>query len=64
MRAVVRSETQVPKIKKAVAKLIHEPKVEYVIVNDLTNSDAFDGLLQGVDFIFHIASPMNMSPVC
>ncbi|KAJ5769774.1 uncharacterized protein N7511_001825 [Penicillium nucicola] len=37
----------------------YSDQVEYVIIPDLTSETAFDGKLEGVDFVFHLASPLT-----
>lgn len=35
----------------------YSKELEFVIIPDLTDETAFDGKLDGVDYIFHLASP-------
>lgn len=56
VRISVRKEAQIEKV-KAILKDF-EDKIEFVIVSDITDSKAFAGKLEGVDYVFHIASPL------
>lgn len=56
LRLSVRNETQIPKIKSALSS--YSDNVEFIVVQDITKSDAFAGHLVGVDYVLHIASPL------
>jgi hypothetical protein len=67
-RAVVRSPTQIPKIRAALRRSLGSDNqvagnVEFVIVEDLKEDGAFDGVLEGVQYVAHVASPMPTSAV-
>lgn len=36
----------------------YSKQIEFVIVPDITDESAFDGKLHGVDYVFHLASPL------
>jgi nucleoside-diphosphate-sugar epimerase len=37
---------------------VHRDQISFEVVPDITAPNAFDGKLNGVDYIFHLASPM------
>ncbi|EKG12658.1 NAD-dependent epimerase/dehydratase [Macrophomina phaseolina MS6] len=56
VRLSVRKQEQIQKLKSLFAA--HADKLDFVVIPDITKPDAFDGSLAGVDYIFHLASPM------
>lgn len=56
VRLALRKAEQIAALKKLFAA--HEEKLDFVIVPDITASDAFNSAFQGVDYVFHLASPM------
>jgi nucleoside-diphosphate-sugar epimerase len=56
VRLSVRKAEQVEKLEALF--LSHSSMLEFVIVPDITKMDAFDGKLDGVNYVFHLASPM------
>jgi nucleoside-diphosphate-sugar epimerase len=54
VRLSVRKDTQITLLKS----IFPTGKLEFVIVPDISQRDAFQGLLDDVDYIFHLASPM------
>jgi nucleoside-diphosphate-sugar epimerase len=55
-RISVRKPEQIAKLKKLYAA--YSAKVEFVVVPDFGIQSAFDDVLHGVQFIYHVASPM------
>ncbi|KAE8372470.1 3-beta hydroxysteroid dehydrogenase/isomerase family protein [Aspergillus bertholletiae] len=56
LRISVRKEPQVTKLKTVLSEFAD--KLEFVIIPDITDRDAFSGKLDGVDYILHMASPL------
>lgn len=56
MRLAVRKESQIGDLKKLFPA--DTSLMEFVVVPDLTKPGAFEGKLDGADYIFHLASPM------
>jgi nucleoside-diphosphate-sugar epimerase len=56
VRLSVRRDTQIPFLKELFSDFLEQ--LEFVVVPDITKPDAFKGSLNGVDHIFHLASPM------
>ena len=56
VRLAVRRDSQIALLKQLFSDFID--KVEFVVVSDITERDAFLHCLDGVDYIFHLASPM------
>lgn len=56
VRLSVRKESQIEGLKKLFPK--HINNVDFVVIPDLSISSAFDSALKGVEYVFHIASPM------
>ncbi|KAK8232068.1 hypothetical protein HDK64DRAFT_124098 [Phyllosticta capitalensis] len=54
VRGSVRREAQIDQLKKQFGS----KAAEFVLVRDITQPDAYDGVLDGVDYIFHVASPL------
>ncbi|OJD31163.1 nad dependent epimerase dehydratase family protein [Diplodia corticola] len=57
VRASVRKDSQVKQLESYFNPEFGS-KAEFVIVPDITKSDAYDGLLGGVSYVFHVASPL------
>ena len=57
VRLSVRKEQQMEKLKGVFHD--HAQRTEYVIVPNITLSDAFDDMLDGVRYIVHVASPLS-----
>jgi nucleoside-diphosphate-sugar epimerase len=56
VRLSVRRDTQITLLKELFPNFLDH--MEFVVVPDITKPGAFKGLLNGVDYIFHLASPM------
>jgi len=59
---VIRKESQIGELKATLVTRLKESliaNVQFVVISDLGATGAFDGLLQDVVYILHIASPMN-----
>jgi nucleoside-diphosphate-sugar epimerase len=56
VRLSVRKESQTSNLKNLFGK--HAANVEFVIVPELEKPGAFDQVLEGVQYVFHVASPM------
>ncbi|OCL12198.1 3-beta hydroxysteroid dehydrogenase/isomerase family protein [Glonium stellatum] len=57
VRGTVRREAQVKQLKAHFGPQYGD-KAEFIIVPDMTKEGAYDGMLDGVDYIFHVASPL------
>ncbi|KAB2581331.1 putative 3-beta hydroxysteroid dehydrogenase isomerase family protein [Lasiodiplodia theobromae] len=57
VRGSVRRESQVKQLESYFGPEFG-PKVEFVVVPDITKSGAYDDLLDGVAYVFHVASPL------
>ncbi|KAM3065060.1 hypothetical protein ACMFMF_011372 [Clarireedia jacksonii] len=58
VRAVVRREDQKNQIINAPSVQPLSNKLEFVVIEDLSKNRAFDGTLEGVEAIIHVASPL------
>ncbi|KAK1985662.1 NAD dependent epimerase/dehydratase [Colletotrichum cereale] len=56
VRLSVRKESQIGGLKELFAE--HAAKLDFVVIPDLAKPGAFSHALQGVDYVFHVASPM------
>jgi nucleoside-diphosphate-sugar epimerase len=56
VRLTVRKETQIGELKRLFSA--HVSDMDFVVVPDITIPDAFDEAMNGVDYVFHLASPM------
>lgn len=56
VRLSVRSEGQIQLLKSRFSE--HARQLEFVVITDLSNSDSIKNALGGVEYIFHLASPM------
>lgn len=56
VRFSVRREDQVQLLKSRFSE--HARQLEFVVIKDLSNSDSIKNALGGVEYIFHLASPM------
>lgn len=59
LRVSVRKDSQISKLKGIFSEYTN--KIEFVIVPDITASNAFSNVLDGVDHILHLASPIASS---
>jgi nucleoside-diphosphate-sugar epimerase len=55
VRLSVRKESQIQKLKSVFSE--YAQALEFAVIPDITTSEAFAGKLDGVDYIFHLASP-------
>lgn len=60
VRGSVRRDAQAKQLKAHFGPQYGD-KAEFVIVSDMTKDGAYDGFLDGVDYIFHVASPLPSS---
>jgi len=60
LRISVRKETQIDKLKEVFSA--YADKLEFVVVPDITAEGAFSKVLDNVDYILHLASPLASSP--
>ncbi|KUI59270.1 hypothetical protein VP1G_06519 [Cytospora mali] len=60
VRGVVRKEAQIDTIMGALPTAFHS-KVELVTIPDLATKGAFDGVVEGLNGIIHIASPVGVA---
>ncbi|KAK8157368.1 putative 3-beta hydroxysteroid dehydrogenase/isomerase, partial [Phyllosticta citrichinensis] len=54
VRGSVRRESQIEQLQNH----FKSKAAEFVIVQDITKPGAYDGVLEGVDYVFHVASPL------
>ncbi|EPE26242.1 NAD(P)-binding Rossmann-fold containing protein [Glarea lozoyensis ATCC 20868] len=74
VKAILRTSSQIPKIQRGLARSLPlsnlnsnremneelAKNVEFIIIPDLSAEGAFDGVLEDVEYIAHVASPMGM----
>jgi uncharacterized protein YbjT (DUF2867 family) len=58
VRAVVRREEQKTQIADTASVRPFLKNLIFVVIEDLTKDRAFDGILEGVEAIIHVASPV------
>lgn len=58
IRLTVRKEAQIDDLKKLFP--LANNQLSFAVVPDITASDAFEKATEGVDYIFHLASPMPL----
>jgi uncharacterized protein YbjT (DUF2867 family) len=63
VRAVVRKASQIPKLQNHARIQPHSKNIEFVVIPDLAQTEAFDPVLEGVTRILHLASPLAIE-VC
>lgn len=63
VRAVVRKEAQVESLRSHSQIARHVDNVEFVVVPDMAKMGAFDGVMEGVSVVLHLASPLAIE-VC
>ena len=56
VRLSVRKPDQIEKLKKLFSEFVGS--LDFAVVSDFTAPDAFKSAVEGVDYIFHLASPM------
>jgi len=56
LRIAIRNESQIEKLSAVFSKYVGQ--FEFVIVPSITDEAAFAGKLDGVDYVFHLASPL------
>jgi nucleoside-diphosphate-sugar epimerase len=56
VRLTIRKEPQIEELKKLFPA--HISNIDFVVVPDITVPSAFEKAVDGVDYIFHLASPM------
>ncbi|CAD0016218.1 unnamed protein product [Aureobasidium pullulans] len=56
VRLSVRKEQQIQKLKQLFHQFVSN--IDFVVVPDITSPGAFDSVLDGVRYVFHLASPM------
>jgi hypothetical protein len=57
-RAVVRKASQIPKLSNHARVKLYSKNVEFVVITDLSQTGAFDSVLEGVGGILHLSSPL------
>ena len=57
VRAAVRNESGIQKIKAAESTQPYLSRLEFVLVPDILKEEAYDKAVQGVDYVIHLASP-------
>ena len=57
VRAAVRNQDGIEKIKKAASTQAHLGQLQFVLVPDILKEDAYHEAVVGVDYIIHLASP-------
>jgi uncharacterized protein YbjT (DUF2867 family) len=63
VRAVVRKASQIPKLSNHARVNLYSKNLEFVVIPDLSQTEAFDPILEGVGGILHLASPLAIE-VC
>jgi uncharacterized protein YbjT (DUF2867 family) len=63
VRAVVRKASQIPKLSNHTRIQSYVKNLEFVVIPDLAQTEAFDPALEGVIGILHLASPLAIE-VC
>ena len=63
VRAAVRTESGVQKIKAAASTQPYLNKLEFVLVEDILKEDAYKDAVKDVDYIIHLASPTTNQKV-
>ena len=58
IRAVVRKASQIPKLSNHTRIQPYDKNLEFVVIPDLAQTEAFDPFLEGVIGILHLASPL------
>jgi len=58
VRLTVRRETQIDELKQLFPA--HTSQMDFAVVPDITVTDAFHRAVEGVSYIFHLASPMPL----
>lgn len=61
MRAVVRKAKQEKQIRNTKYVKPFEKNLEFAVVDDLLKDGAFDGVLDGIDAVVHVASPLPLT---
>ncbi|KAH6637868.1 hypothetical protein C7974DRAFT_462263 [Boeremia exigua] len=61
VRAVIRRSEQEAQIRRTESIKSREADLQFVVVEDLLKEGAFDGVLDGVDGVLHVASPLPMA---
>ncbi|CZR65182.1 probable 3-beta hydroxysteroid dehydrogenase/isomerase [Phialocephala subalpina] len=56
LRVSVRQDSQIEKLKGVFSNYLG--RIEFIVVPDITSETAFAGKLEGVDYVFHLASPL------
>jgi len=56
LRLSVRKEAQIDKLKGLFSE--HVAKLDFIVIPDLASPGVFDQALKGVEYVFHMASPM------
>lgn len=56
LRISVRREAQIPELKTQFSQ--YEDQIDFAVVADITQESSFAGKLDGVDYVFHLASPL------
>ena len=57
VRAAVRDEAGVQKVKAAASTKPYLPQLDFVLVPDILKKDAYFEAVKGVDYVIHLASP-------
>jgi nucleoside-diphosphate-sugar epimerase len=58
VRLTVRKETQIDELQQLFPT--HTSQMDFAVVPDITATDAFNRAMEGVNYIFHLASPMPL----
>ena len=61
VRAAIRSESGIQKIKAAQSTQQYLSQLQFVIVPDILKEDAYYEAVKDVDYVIHLASPTNLS---
>jgi uncharacterized protein YbjT (DUF2867 family) len=58
VRATIRREEMIENLKNVESIKPHLDKIEFVVIKDLAEPTAFHGVLDGVAYALHVASPI------
>lgn len=56
--ASVRSVEKSEAVRQSVAKFVSRENLDFIILDDMTRDGVFDDVIQTVDFVVHVASPL------
>jgi len=63
VRGIVRKQSGIEALKSTLADEKLTANVEFIVVPDLTAPNVFDGLMDKVTYVIHVASPLPSAQV-